>query len=143
MNDVYILDSNVLTLILKYPRQYPHLLERVSQTPYEQIWISAISVEEALRGAFRLRDQKDNPSGCYKLIAWIVREYAKYQILPYDDEDIRIFEGFSPAIRRGASPQDRRIAATGIRHGYTVVTQNTRDFELTGVQFEDWTAAKS
>ena len=136
---MYILDTNVLTLILKYPGQYPHLLRRVRRTAYEHIWISAISVEEAMRGAFKLRDQKNNPSGCYKLIAWIVREYGKYQILPYDDEDIRIFEGFPPAIRRAASPQDRRIAATGIRHGYSIVTQNTRDFRLTGVCCEDWT----
>lgn len=137
---MYILDSNILTFILKFPRQYPHLLERIKQTPYEQIWISVISVDEALTGAYKELHQKHKPVSCYQLLKWIVTEYGKYQILTYDNEDIRIFGQFSSEICRKVGIEDRRIAATALRHQYTVVTQNMRDFEPTGAKCEDWTS---
>jgi len=137
--NVYILDTNILTLIFKYPKQYPHLLERIKQTPYEHIWISVISIDEAIRGAYRLMHQEHKPFTCFKLLTWIVTGYGQYQILTYDENDGKIFDGFSPAINRGVQQPDRKIAATAIRHNYAVITKKLQHFQLTGCRCEDWT----
>lgn len=147
--NVYVLDSNIMTFVLKFPQKYPHLLQRIARTPYQQLWVSVISVDEAIRGAYRLRDnppreKKGNTPGnaanCYKLLSWIVREYGKYQILSYDEEAMGIFERFSPEVRRTSGKEDRQIAASAIRNGFTVITQNIQDFEIIpDCRYEDWT----
>jgi predicted nucleic acid-binding protein len=138
-----------MTLILKFPRQYPHLRERVARERYEDIWVSAITIEEAIRGAFKERDNpprerrgtpQENAATCYQLLSWIIMEYGKYQILPYDVEAMRIFDGFTPDVRRASDKPDRQIAATAIRHGYTVVTHNMDHFEvIPNCRCVDWT----
>ena len=137
---MYILDTNILTLIFKYPRQYPHLLERIKQTPYEHLWISVISIDEAIRGAYRLMHQERRPFDCFKLLTWIVTCYGQYQILTYDEDDAKIFDLFSKEINRAVQQSDRKIAATAIRHNHTVITRNLQDFKLTGCECEDWAA---
>lgn len=137
--NVYILDTNILTLIFKFPKQYPHLLERIQQTPFEHLWISVISIDEAIRGAYRLMHQERRPFACFKLLTWIVTCYGQHQILTYDEGDAKIFDGLSAAINRAVQQPDRKIAATAIKHNHTVITQNLQHFKLTGCRCEDWT----
>jgi toxin FitB len=136
---VYILDTNIMTYILKFPKQYPHLLDRIKRTPYEHIWISVITIEEAIKGAYKKMHQEHKPAACYQLLTWIITEYGKYQVLTYDEDDMRLFNKFSAAVRRAAQEPDRKIAATALRHRYTVITKNMGDFRVTGAQCEDWT----
>lgn len=137
---MYILDSDSISLLFRFPGQQPHLERRLLSTPHEHIFISVISVEEAIMGAFKLRDNRGNPSACYKLLAKIVPFYGKYQILPYDEGPMRRFAQFSAAIRRDAGGKgDRQIAATALHYHYAVITRNRPDFEPTGCLCDDWT----
>ncbi|MBI3653199.1 MAG: hypothetical protein HY231_19400 [Acidobacteria bacterium] len=68
---MYILDTDTMSLMFKFPGQQPLLEQRVKATPYEQIYTTAISVEEAVMGAFILRDNKKNPVACYSMLAKI------------------------------------------------------------------------
>lgn len=137
---MYILDSDVITLLFKYPGQQPQLESRVLATSPELLFISVISVEQAIMGAFKLRDNRGNAPACYKLLAKIVPYYGKFQILPYDEDPIARFSGFSAAVRRAAGDKgDRQISATALSYDYTVVTRNRKHFEPTGCRCDDWT----
>lgn len=139
---MYILDTDVLSLMFRFPGQQPHLEQHVKATPYERLYVSVISVEQAIRGAFRLRDNERNPVGCYNLLSKIVMYYGRFQILSYDEECIQRFNGFSPEVKHQAGDKaDRQIAATALAHGYIVVTRNGDHFWPTGVRCEDWTIA--
>jgi predicted nucleic acid-binding protein len=136
---VFILDTDVISLMFRFPEQQPLLEQRVKITPYEHIYATAISVEEAVMGAFKLRDNGNNPVACYQFLAKIPAIYGRYQILPYTAEAMEIFNGFSAAIKREAGVNDRKIAAIALSLGYTVVTRNINHFEPTGVPCIDWT----
>ena len=146
---MYILDTNIMTFVLKYPNRYPHLKERISRERYEDIWVSVITVDEVIRGAYKLRDnppreRRGNPqtnvASCYRLLSKTVMEFGQYQILTYDEEDMMIFAAFTPEVQRAAGKEDRQIAATAIRHGFTVITQNRDDFEaIPNCRHDDWT----
>ena len=64
------------------------------------------------------------------------------QILPFDSECGRIAARLNAALLDAGTPvsvTDVFIGATGIRHGWPVVTNNTKDFaRLTGLVLEDW-----
>jgi predicted nucleic acid-binding protein len=136
---VFILDTDVISLMFRFPGQQSLLEQRVKMTPYEHIYATAISVEESIMGAFKLRDNKNNPVACYQFLAKIPAVYARYQILPYTAEAIEIFNGLSAAIKRIAGANDSKIAAIALSPGYTVVTRNISHFEQTGVPCIDWT----
>lgn len=139
---MYILDTDVLSLMFRFPGQQPHLERKVKATPYEHIYITAISIDEAVQGAYILRDNRKNPLGCYDLLAKIPKYYGQFQALTYDERAMKIFNQFSAAIKQAAgSVNDRKIAAIALVHDYTVITRNVNDFRPTGVKCENWTLA--
>jgi predicted nucleic acid-binding protein len=139
---VYILDTDVLSLMFRFPGQQPHLERKVKATPYEHIYITVISIDEAVQGAYILRDNRRNPLGCYELLAKIPKYYGQFQALTCDERAMRVFDGFSAEIKRAAgSINDRKIAAIALVHNYTVITRNEDHFRPTGVRCENWTLA--
>ena len=53
---MYVLDSDSVTLFLHHKRQQPRLVRRVLDVPAEQMWVSIITVKEAIGGAMALID---------------------------------------------------------------------------------------
>lgn len=49
------------------------------------------------------------------------------------DQDVALLWGELSAVDRNLPVPDGLIAATAIRHGFGVVTRNTKDFRATGV----------
>jgi predicted nucleic acid-binding protein len=140
---VYILDTDVVTLFFHHRNQQPILVSRVLATSPERLWISVITAEEMIQGAFKLirHDQrKGKGTGGYALLARILQDIPSFQILPFNDQANLIYKAMPAAIKRLGSA-DCRIAASAIAYGYTVITRNARDFgQIPNVKFEDWTA---
>jgi tRNA(fMet)-specific endonuclease VapC len=140
---MYLLDTDVASILLNYQGQQPLLERRVLATPHAQLWVSVITAEEMIQGAFKLI-RREQQRGCgtngYALLAKTLRDLADFQILPYHDQADAVFKAFPAPVKR-IGRGDCQIAASAITHGYTVITRNTRHFaQIPGVRFADWTA---
>ena len=74
--------------------------------------------------------------------AKVARFVASLQILHFDSASARIAAGINAGLLNQGTPvsiTDVFIAATGLRHQWTVVTNNTKDFRrIDGLSLEDW-----
>ena len=103
MTPGYVLDSDVTSLLAHYPTQHLRLARKVSTTPTEQIWISIVTIEEALQGAFALINNPRTPESqmqSCELLRRIMREYARFRILPYDEEARQVYKTMTAAEKR-------------------------------------------
>ena len=141
---MYVLDSDTLTLSLEGNDK---VARRILSTPFGDLWLPAIVVEEQLRGRLsflsrlnpaRALDRSKLPRA-YKLLLETVRDLQRFQYLSYTAEMETLYQSWPAAVKR-LGTRDCRIAATAIVSGFTVVTCNTRHFQpIPGVSVEDWT----
>lgn len=139
---MYVLDSDSITLFLHHKGQQPKLVRRVLDVPAEQMWVSIITVKEAIGGAMALIDNSRRAASSERDCAFlrnIMRDLSDFQILPYDEAAKQIFNAMTAAEKR-VGGNDCKIAASAISRGFTVVTRNVKDFaQIKGVVYADWT----
>lgn len=137
---MYILDTNVLRVIFGNRGTQPLLESRIKQTPYEQLYISIVSVEEVLRGTlelFRRYEREQKLPQAFTFVENLLLDLSDYQILPFDNPANERYRGMpAEAKRRGKG--DCRIAASALVRGYKVITRNEADFRAIGVACENW-----
>ena len=138
---MYVLDSDSVTLFLHHKRQQPRLVRCVLNVPAEQMWVSIITVKEAIGGAMALVDNSKRTASSEQDCAFlrsIMRDLSDFQILPYDEAAKQIFNAMTAEKRVGGN--DCKIAASAMSRGFTVVTRNVKDFgQIKGVVYTDWT----
>lgn len=131
-----LLDTNVCIDVLRGRAEVVRRLQRCSP---EECFASVITEFELLQGAaraplMRQRDEREK----------VTRFLSCLHILPFDSECAAVASEINAALLNQGTPisiTDVFIAATGIRHGWTVVTNNIRDFaRIEGLKFEDWRA---
>ena len=94
------------------------------------------------------RDHRDELLGrypqAYNFLLKMAVAHAKFQILPFDEEDLAVFNAL-PHETRSIGKVDRLIAATAMRHKYIVVTMNKKkDFDrIPGCRSVDWSRPES
>jgi predicted nucleic acid-binding protein len=147
---VYVLDSDVFSLYYVRENPTPPLKYRIESTPYEQIWITAINVEESTKGALKLiqeyNELKDENriklTSAYDLLLKVRLALSKPQILDFDAKAYAEYEKIPRGLEKIVKTGDCRIAAIAVSRGYTVVTRNTRHYEriqqVIPVQFVNW-----
>lgn len=131
---MFILDTNVISAVRR-PDRAPKVAAWLVSKPEQQLFLSVITLGEIERG---IRQQKSrDPAFADDLRTWLDRTVLLFsdRLLPFCAEDARIWGRLSAEI--GHSGADLMIAATALRHGATVVTGNTKDFEPTGVLLEN------
>ena len=131
---MFILDTNVISAVRR-PDRAPKVAAWLVGKPEQQLFLSVITLGEIERG---IRQQKSrDPAFADDLRTWLDRTVLLFsdRLLPFCAEDARIWGRLSAEI--GHSGADLMIAATALRHGATVVTGNTKDFEPTGVSLEN------
>lgn len=131
---MFLLDTNVISAIRR-PDRAPKVAAWLDSKPEQQLFLSVITIGEIERG---IRQQKNrDPAFADDLRTWLDRTVLLFsdRLLPFCAEDARIWGRLSAEI--GHSGADLMIAATALRHGATVVTGNTKDFEPTGVMLEN------
>lgn len=137
--NLYVLDTDHLSL---HQRGHEPLCSRISSALPEEIFITAISVEEAIRGRFvqiKAAKKEGEFVWTYGLLTKTFSHLNQFHILDYDDSASRIFASLQQQrIRVGT--RDLRIAAITLSVGGILVTRNAVDFgKVPGLTIQDWT----
>ena len=129
----YLLDTNVVS---ELARRMPddNVVSWVSSVEEEMLYLPSPVVGEIEYGVAKLEDgvRKERYAGFVQEI----RNKFGARVLAFDAEMAVAWGRLRGAlVRRGKTPPviDSMIAAMALLHGMTVVTRNTRDFEIAGV----------
>jgi len=137
----YILDTDCFSL---WQQNHPMMVQRV-EVNAENLAVTIVTVEEAIRGWFDFIRKASAPSQADKLVWGYTRlwdtldDFKILNILKIDQNAFTIYtEFFRQRIRIGT--QDLRIAAIVLANNAILVTCNKQDFEkVPGLVQEDWT----
>jgi len=129
-----ILDTNVCIDVLRGRKK---VIDRLAACSPKDCFISVITEFELIQGAHRA------PAGHRKEeFAKVMRFVGTLQSLSFDSECARIAALINADLLNQGTPisiTDVLIAATGLRHKMTTVTNNTKDFRrIDGLTLEDW-----
>ena len=131
---MYLLDTNVVSEFRKIQtgKAHPHVVSWADTAEAEDMFLSAISVQELELGILQL-ERRDSKQGAI-LRQWldlkVIPTFAG-RILPIDTAVARRSAQLSVPNPRPA--HDGLIAATALVHNMTVVTRNVADFQSCGV----------
>ena len=131
---MFLLDTNVISELRKAGdgRADANVTAWLSGQDAAALFISAITVMELDIGVRRI--ERRDPTQGAMLRAWFAERVLPEfhdRILPVDTSVALRCAGLHVPDPR--SERDALIAATGLVHGFTVVTRNTGDFKDTGV----------
>jgi len=129
-----ILDTNVCIDVLRGRKR---VVERLKACSPEECFVSAVTESELFQGADRapenLREGEREK---------VARLLSCVQTLPFDSECAKIAGRINAKLLNAGTPvsiTDVFIGATGLRHTWTLVTNNTKDFcRIEGLSLEDW-----
>ncbi len=129
-----ILDTNVCIDVLRGRKK---VVDQLAACRPKDCYISVITEFELFQGADRApAEHRENER------AKVARFVNSLQILPFDSACARIAARFNAGLLNQGTPvsiTDVFIAATGLRHQWTVVTNDIKDFRrFDGVTLEDW-----
>lgn len=129
-----LLDTNVCIDVLRGRKK---VIDRLALCRPKDCFISVVTEFELFQGADRAPTEHREEER-----AKVSRFVASLQILPFDSECARIAARINAGLLNGGTPvsiTDVFIAATGLRHQRTIVTNNTKDFlRIDGLTLEDW-----
>jgi tRNA(fMet)-specific endonuclease VapC len=137
----YILDTDCFSL---WRKNDPMIVQRV-EVNAENLAVTIVTVEEVIRGRFKVIKDASQPSQADKLVwaytkLWdALDDFTNLNILKFDQNAFTIYTEFRrQRIRIGT--QDLRIAAIVLANNAILVTRNYRDFsQVPGLVQEDWT----
>ena len=129
----YLVDTNIYSEPVK-PKPESKVVEWLRKHERE-LYVSTVTIGEIRRGIERLPDGKRKD----QLRAWLqsICECMKGRVLSYNISTAHVWGQLKAKWdKAGVSVPslDSQIAATAQRHGLTVVTRNTSDFDKTGVK---------
>jgi tRNA(fMet)-specific endonuclease VapC len=138
---LYILDTDCFSDL---QQNHPMMVQRV-EVNAENLALTIVTVEEAIRGRFKAIRDASAPAQADKLVLAYTRlwdtldVFKNLNILKFDQNAFTIYtEFFRPRIRIGT--QDLRIAAIVLANNAILVTRNNRDFSpVPGLVQQDWT----
>ncbi len=130
---MYLLDTNVISELRKpHSRLNKQVMAWANSVSANLLFLSVITILEIETGIL-LTERRDATQGS------ILRLWLNQHVLPTFSERI-LFVDIAVAqqcaklhVPDRCSDRDALIAATALIHGMTVVTRNTEDFTMTGV----------
>lgn len=131
----YLLDTNAWIQYLKSPNS--PVEARLRETPVGEVLVCSVVLAELLHGALKYEKRDERQ-------ARVERTLAPFRSLPFDDAAAQHYAQIRDELeRRGEviGPNDLLIAAIGLSHGLTVVTNNSEFRRVTGLRVEDWSVA--
>ena len=135
---MYLLDTDVISR-LRRPHRHRRAVRWLSSQRSSDLYLSVVTVGEIERGITRQR--LADPAFAGDLSRWLDQLLKIYsaRILGFDVASALHWGRLTATV--GNNSADLLIAATALSHGLTVVTGNTKHFEMTGVQTLDPFAA--
>lgn len=137
----FLLDTCTVSELTR-PRPDPGVLAWFDGQDAAALHLSVLSVGEIEKGIAVLPRGRKRST----LTGWLATLRAAYadRILPIDDAVAAIWGRTAARVERGGRTLgvvDGLLAATAVRHGFTLVTRNVADFEGTGAAVLNvWTA---
>lgn len=129
-----ILDTNVCIDVLRGRRK---VVERMRECAPKDCFLSVVSEFELVQGSGRAPEERREEER-----AKVERFLSCVQVLPFDSDCARIAGELNAELLNAGTPvsiTDVWIGATGLRYGWTVVTNNSRDFgRIKGLTLENW-----
>lgn len=129
-----LLDTNVCIDVLRGRKK---VVDHLASCSPKKCFISVITEFELFQGAERAPAAYRNDERVK-----VSRFVAAVQRLPFDSECARSAARINAELLNHGTPvsiTDVFIAASGLRHGWAVVTNNIRDFQrIDGLVLEDW-----
>lgn len=125
---IYLLDTNIISETV---RRDPckNVMSWLKHIPNYQLAISVLTIGEIRKGAEKAPDPKRKA----KLIQWLeidLHDWFSPRILEVDE---RVADKWGYLCAKSPAPLpiiDSLLAATALCYGLTLVTRNTKDFEL-------------
>lgn len=131
----WLLDTNHWIMLLK-GRCVP-LQEKLRTIDPAEVWLCSVVKEELFYGA----EGYDDKSARLTKLDFV---FQRHPSVPFDDEAAGIARRLRKDLesrREVIGPHDLQIAAIELLHGWTLVTNNTREFtRVPGLNVEDWTS---
>lgn len=130
----YLLDTNVISETRKN-RADSGVMAFLSAADAAGLFLSVLTLGELRKGVAARR--RTDPAAADQLGAWVdgIETSFADRVLSLDAATARRWGELSAG--RSMPVIDTLIAATAIRHGLTLVSRNTADFESTGVPLVD------
>lgn len=135
----YVLDTDHLTL---FEHGHAALVARVTAEPVGTVGVTAVTVEEALRGRLahlaRARDVAERIRR-YQQMLETVQMLQCFPVASFGQAAEDRFQQLVP-LRLRIGTQDLKIAAVVLSRGLTLLTRNRSDFaRVPGLNLDDWT----
>ena len=129
----YMLDTNICIYVIKHkPRE---VIERLKEHNPNEICISSVTYAELIHGVEKSKAVDKNRTALTLLLADI-------EILQFDTGAAEGYGEIRAELERKGTPigpLDMMIAGHAKSLGYTVVTNNIKDFDrIDGLRFENW-----
>ena len=129
----YMLDTNICIYAIKHmPRE---VIERLNEHNPNEICISSVTYAELIHGVEKSKAVEKNRTTLTLLLADI-------EILPFDTGAAEGYGEIRAELERKGipiGPLDMMIAGHAKSLGYTVVTNNIKEFErIDGLRLENW-----
>ena len=127
---MYLLDTNVISE-LRRSRPHGAVLAWLRDVDDSSLFVSAVTIGELQAGVEITRDR--DPKKAAEIETWLDEVTRTINILPMD---ISTFRHWARLLHHRSDDlaQDAMIAVTAKVHNLVVVTRNTRDFELLGIE---------
>jgi tRNA(fMet)-specific endonuclease VapC len=128
----YLLDTNIISDLVRNP--YGRIAEKIRKVGEARVCTSIIVAAELRYGSIR----KASP----KLTAQLDTVLSGFDILPFEAPADAAYGLIRSCLERGGTPiggNDMFIAAHAMALGYTLVTDNAREFgRIEGLSHENW-----
>jgi tRNA(fMet)-specific endonuclease VapC len=136
-----VLDTDHLSELQQNSKLGDRLIGRINLSKDREISTTIITFEEQIRGRLSgIRRQRKTADEvvAYGQLAGLIEFYAKWTILPFDQDSALIYDRLkSQKIRIGS--MDLRIASIVLVQKATLLSANLRDFQqVPGLLVEDW-----
>jgi toxin FitB len=130
----WLLDTNILSE-LRRKRPEPKVVAFIAAQPLEELYVSAVTLAEIRYGIESLPDANKRA----ELTGWLthkVRPMFEQRVLPISEDTMfkwRLLVEEGRKVGHTFSQPDLIIAATGVQHGLTIVSRDTREFLMARV----------
>jgi len=143
---VILLDTDHVNILQSGGSLAANLTDRMSASYDQDFGVTAITIEEQMRGWLALIHRLNNVQkqiSAYARLVSLFSFFARWQIAPFDqgavDEFTRLRE-----MRVRIGTMDVKIAATALTNGAMLLSANLRDFEqVPGLRVENWLGSGS
>ena len=129
----YMLDTNICIYAIKNKPE--SVLRRLKEHDPTEICISSITYAELVHGVEKSRAREKNRLALTLLLSNI-------EIMGFGDKAAECYGATRADLERKGTPigvMDMLIAGQALSLGYTIVTNNTREFErVNGLAIENW-----